>query len=767
MTESPPFADLLADLGGVVYCSAASLSASPSWLSSHLARVLGRTGLALPPVAVESYITAALLMSSAPDATARAADAANLHAEKLFGVGLGTELLRRVLEADIRGGSGYDARTREACLRMLIAMRLPPRVLYDVEVALRDGCSDELARARGGAGGTGGGAVDVAEDESMVRHSRGRWLKIGGATVLSGVALGLSGGMLAPAILPALSSIGLTAAGGAGASAALAAAFGTAGAGLGGSAMRNRVGELEEFSFERCVCVDGPAAGGAQGGGAVTPRGPVLEVSVAAAEAEVEEGAVSTVAPSLSSGGSLLVYVFETWPSVPAVVPAGVRFGVQRTVGGAVCEWVVPEQALDAGGRAKRQRHTGAVTVLERPRGDVRYVMRWTLVPGSLATNVSYRAAWVPCGHELPAWIMGKEESGDGVRGLHRAPSSSRGGSLSCSLFVPGLLPAGAEHVDPGMISDQFCAPGGVVSVLKEVEVESFALVWETKLLAELSSALQGVARRVAVSVAAQHTAAALVPAVMGAVALPITIVGGVRAVIDNVWAKAMSRAQSAGIMLAAELAARGFGRRPVTLSGYSLGALIVFVACEELARRELQGLVHDVHLVGAPVPAADTKRWEAVRGVVSGRLVNVFNPGDWYLDVLSKGAGSSFGRLAGRAPVLLADAGIENVSVDDLGIAVQSHGDLAARVSEILVRIGVGSGERRRTWPWSWAPSAAEDARSGVEEFTAGDHRLKPSASFEPPPSPPVVVFSNRRHRGKRSSQSQPPPSRLAPQDL
>lgn len=53
--------------------------------------------------------------------------------------------------------------------------------------------------------------------------------------------------------------------------------------------------------------------------------------------------------------------------------------------------------------------------------------------------------------------------------------------------------------------------------------------------------------------------------------------------------------------MLAAELASRSFGNRPVVLAGYSAGAVVVFSCLRELARRKLVGIVKYACLIGEP----------------------------------------------------------------------------------------------------------------------------------------------------------------------
>lgn len=490
------------------------------------------------------------------------------------------------------------------------------------------------------------------------------------------------------------------------------------------------------------MSVDRPSSGGARGIGTVTPASRTLEVVVQPGSGTLAEG-------------SLLVYAFETWQSMALVVPAGISFGVKHGD-----TWAVEEEELDAGGRdpngrPKRQRHTGAVTVLEAASGERgAHTLRWRLLPGSLATSIKYRTAWVPCGHQMPPWLLSEDESAGEAPSFHKTPSSARSASLSCFLFVPGLLLAEAEPTDPGVVADLFCGMGGAVNELQALGIESFALRWETKNLAELSVALQNLARSAIVGTGATKAAVAVVP-VVSAFTLPVAVIGAIRTVVDNVWARVMDRAKSAGLMLAAEIASRGFGRRPLSLAGVSIGSVIVFVALEELAERKLLGLVHDCYLIGSPVPCT-AHRWEAVRSVAAGRIVNVYNESDWYLEFLGRGTNLSelHRRVAGTAPVLLADAGVENVSVAELGFQPTSHADYADMASEMLVALGCGSSEKPRQWPWSWSEDAnafQANPRFAINMKLVEDDASDPSTSSSPldvPTSPPVVVFTNRNRR-------------------
>lgn len=178
--------------------------------------------------------------------------------------------------------------------------------------------------------------------------------------------------------------------------------------------------------------------------------------------------------------------------------------------------------------------------------------------------------------------------------------------------------------------------------------------------------------------------------------------------IIDNPWANAKALADKTGRVLGVLLEQRAFGNRPVTLTGYSLGALVVLSALEYLAGVSLRSsetgsskeggeggedgggnlnedtegcsmhIVQDVFLMGTPVPSDGSNwPWARARRVVAGRLVNAYTDAesDYVLAFLSRVSlsslsinastttgGSSFG-VAGLQPVDV--AGVENVKVD------------------------------------------------------------------------------------------------------
>lgn len=129
---------------------------------------------------------------------------------------------------------------------------------------------------------------------------------------------------------------------------------------------------------------------------------------------------------------------------------------------------------------------------------------------------------------------------------------------------------------------------------------------------------------------------------------------------LDNPFANAMRMARKTGLVLASTLLARAHGERPITLVGFSLGGKVVWECCRELSRKGGYGIIENVVIIGAPVPA-DEDDWREVRSVVSGRVVNVYSEKDWILGFLYRSANLQLG-VAGLQEVGL--YGVENVNV-------------------------------------------------------------------------------------------------------
>jgi hypothetical protein len=152
--------------------------------------------------------------------------------------------------------------------------------------------------------------------------------------------------------------------------------------------------------------------------------------------------------------------------------------------------------------------------------------------------------------------------------------------------------------------------------------------------------------------------------------------------VVDNPFSVGMNRADKAGIVLADALINKAQGERPVTLIGYSLGARMIYSCLMSLAERRAFGLVESAVLIGTPAPS-DEGRWQSLRSVVSGRLVNVYSENDYILAFLYR----TFGIQLGVAGLQAAQVkGVENVDVSSM---VSGHLRYQYLAGTILEKIG------------------------------------------------------------------------------
>lgn len=695
---------------GIFAICAASLRPDPSWLRSYLDRCLqSASGLQLHDGARKAIIEQAVEIATSSDTADHAAEALHGYlSASSFSPGQAVPLVSTFLQADVIASTVYDARAREALIRFVTALRLPPRLLYLAETALATFVQALSDNARTPEGAN---SEAVPEDERWARRRRNiKWLKVGAAGVVGGLALGLSGGLIAPALLPALGTVGLAGVSapltalGSGGAVALGGLFGAAGAGVGAAAMSSRAGVVDEFRFEPCTAGVRAARDAAYKSARVSPRDRVHDVTVPWRE-EAD-----------GSSGGLLVWEILTSQEHTMVVPGLISFIVgfrDSESTGEKISWLLPEEQMEVGGmdrervgESKRRRSTGAITV----QGSGEYVLRFRLMPGSLPVNISYRVTIVPPGKDPPLWVM--EENETQPQELVTADMRS----LSMVIFIPGLVTAAENGTYPGMCADQFIS---VSAALSEYEIQCFALRWDTELLLELSDALRKLIGKMALSMAAQKGVMAVpimagVAGVLGAVSLPMSIISALRTIIGNIWARTLSHAEECGYMLAAELASRSFGNRPVVLAGYSAGATVVFSCLRELARRKLVGIVHDAILIGAAC-TADVHVWREIRSVVSGRLVNVYSPQDWYLELYHRG--TNLGSVAGTRPINDSKglANVENVCLEH--DFINNHTDYAKRCSEILKRVGLGDAERRRPWEILAAFEEVSEDEEGTED--------------------------------------------------
>eukprot|EP00941_MAST-03F_sp_MAST-3F-sp1_P000129 g129.t1 len=104
-----------------------------------------------------------------------------------------------------------------------------------------------------------------------------------------------------------------------------------------------------------------------------------------------------------------------------------------------------------------------------------------------------------------------------------------------------------------------------------------------------------------------------------------------------RLWGKATIASHRAADQLAAVIARREYGARPISLVGFSIGAAVICRAMTKLAAevkdgRASVGLVENITLIGAPIEIEETKTWEAIKVMAGGRVLNIYNPDDWLL---------------------------------------------------------------------------------------------------------------------------------------
>jgi hypothetical protein len=253
--------------------------------------------------------------------------------------------------------------------------------------------------------------------------------------------------------------------------------------------------------------------------------------------------------------------------------------------------------------------------------------------------------------------------------------------------FLPVSSPSPApENPEDARLRVAIGVTGWIVSSPTEITtpwrvlgegVQAFALRWEVQALTDLGEALRGTVRSCAVGFVRGEIIRQTVFATLYSALWPVALVKAGR-LVDNPYSIASRRAEKAGIILADALVEKAQGERPVTLVGFSLGARVVYFCLLELARRDQWGLVENVVLMGAPVPA-DEELWRKMKMVVVGRLVNVYSGQDYVLAFLYRTASIQLG-VAGLQEVQV--KGVENVDVGDI---VEGHLSYRFAVGKIL----------------------------------------------------------------------------------
>ncbi|XP_035513293.1 transmembrane and coiled-coil domain-containing protein 4 [Morone saxatilis] len=218
---------------------------------------------------------------------------------------------------------------------------------------------------------------------------------------------------------------------------------------------------------------------------------------------------------------------------------------------------------------------------------------------------------------------------------------------------------------------------------------EQYCLVWESRFLRDLGSAMASLLDGLVSMVAQEALKYTVLSGIVAALTWPASLLAAA-SVIDNPWSVCLNRSAEVGKHLAQVLRSRQQGKRPVSLIGFSLGARVIYYCLQELANDQgSEGVVEDVVLLGAPVDGSE-KAWEKMTKVVAGRIVNGYCRGDWLLGFLYRSSSAQLS-VAGLQPINIQDRRIINV---DLSSVVKGHLDYMRQMDTILVAVGVPTKE-------------------------------------------------------------------------
>ncbi|XP_068997135.1 transmembrane and coiled-coil domain-containing protein 4 isoform X1 [Embiotoca jacksoni] len=218
---------------------------------------------------------------------------------------------------------------------------------------------------------------------------------------------------------------------------------------------------------------------------------------------------------------------------------------------------------------------------------------------------------------------------------------------------------------------------------------EQFCLVWESRFLRDLGSAMTSLLDGLVSMVAQEALKYTVLSGIVTALTWPASLLAAA-SVIDNPWCVCLNRSAEVGKHLAQVLRSRQQGKRPVSLIGFSLGARVIYYCLQELASDQgNEGVVEDVVLLGAPVDGSE-KAWERMATVVAGKIVNGYCRGDWLLGFLYRSSAAQLS-VAGLQPINIQDGRIINV---DLSSVVKGHLDYMRQMDTILVAVGVPTKE-------------------------------------------------------------------------
>jgi Protein of unknown function (DUF726) len=255
--------------------------------------------------------------------------------------------------------------------------------------------------------------------------------------------------------------------------------------------------------------------------------------------------------------------------------------------------------------------------------------------------------------------------------------------------FTPLYRRGSSAHSYVG-ISGFLTQDGGFISDWDDAFQMSFPdsahyiLQWESKVLADFGNTFTSILATSSVSAFIASVATRATSAAFSCLAPPAAVMSAMT-LIDNPWHIAGDRAEKAGKALGYYIEQRGFGMRPISLIGFSLGTKVILSAAEYLAERKIYGAIDDIFLLGGAVSCNDARLKHLQTGdskVVAGSTVNAYSCSDFVLKYIYRAA------QLGDTPIGI--QAIENSGVIncDLTEIVKQHGEYSKNMPAILHKI-------------------------------------------------------------------------------
>ncbi|GAB4821221.1 hypothetical protein N2152v2_008267 [Parachlorella kessleri] len=622
----------------------------------------------------------------------------------------------------------YDARARVALKQVAAWLQVPWRKVANFELLL----ANQKAPTSSSSSAQEGKQQLVAPGEG----GSWRWLKVGAAAVGGGALFAVTGGLAAPALAAGLSSVisfagvhasvagavtGFMAS--SGGAITLASTLGAAGATSTGSKMAYRTAEVSEFGFRELPQLESEwrhsagissniSSSAVKGGDG---QGPVAAAATEPGDDGPSDIGDSTIAPaaarSAEQAPTFPVLVEQEPPAREGTEPASLQAADSAHLVGSPEKRSRPASratseaqlahnsstgpagaAADAGSRssglggqagAAAAAAPPTLAMIEAPAESQQHLGTNSSDDGG-ATTAGSAAAAAPAAGERDddsgepsawqRWFGSRKEEAHQVLPVPLRIRSAGDVRLSALICVCGWI------TDP---DDYVMEWEGI----RWPDADMFSLVWESRELLALNSALGVLVAKQAASQGAQFAVQHFFYAgagILSALAPALLLDTATGLLIENAWSVAVERSIKAGKLLAAVLAGGGHGDRPVTLVAHSMGARLVFHCLLELYRCGCRGVVQDVVLLGTPV-SSGPERWRMARSAVAGRLINCYSRRDWLLGVVYTGSSGFTKAAAGLCPVEV--AGIENVNLTSV---VGGHFEYMPQLPEVLDSMGL-----------------------------------------------------------------------------